>query len=44
MTVTQAYARIIAVLLALKAEGATPDILADAIVRAAYEAGIKRIA
>jgi hypothetical protein len=43
VTVTAAYNRIIEVLLALKAEGATTDQLADAIARAAYQAGIERI-
>lgn len=41
--VTLAYQRLIEVLLALKAEGITADQLADAIARAAYQAGIERI-
>ena len=38
-----AYVRIVEVLLALKAEGYGPDVLADAIARAAYQAGVERI-
>ena len=41
--VTAAYERIVDVLLRLKAQGINTDILADAIARAAHEAGIERI-
>ena len=41
--VAEAYSKIAALLLQLKAQGITTDALADAIVRAAYEAGIDRI-
>ena len=44
VAVAAAYARIVEVLLDLKAKGFTEDQLADAIARAAYEAGIRRIA
>lgn len=41
--VIMAYVIISRVLLELKAEEYTPDEIADAIVRACYEAGIERI-
>lgn len=43
IAVNKAYAVIVETLLKLKAGGITTDQLADAIARAAYEAGIERI-
>jgi hypothetical protein len=43
VTVSYAYSKIIDILLRLKAEGVSTDALADAIARAAREAGVERI-